>query len=252
MRLGIIDYINVLPLTYALEHGKVPFEGEITKAVPTKLNSMLAEGKLDAGFISSIEYAKRDYILLPFSISCDREVLSVLLLSHVPVNRIKTVSVTKDSATSVVLLKILLKHAFSLSVSYSGRGDAELVIGDKALKAFVEPHDYLLDLGKAWCEFSKEKMVFAVFSARKDVEVSSLTSLEDSLKASFEWGKRNMKEIITYAAKKTGLEKPFIKRYYNCLSFSFGPEERRGLKKFYHYAKELGEIERIPSIEPKG
>src|SRR3989338_2447820 len=29
MKLGIIDYINILPVTYALENGKIPFDGEI-------------------------------------------------------------------------------------------------------------------------------------------------------------------------------------------------------------------------------
>lgn len=69
------------------------------------------------------------------------------------------------------------------------------------------------------------------------------------MEASYEWGKSNMKEIVNYATQKTGLTKNLIKNYYSCLSYYFNSEDIRGLKKFYEYAKEIGEIRKIPSLE---
>lgn len=69
MRLGIVDYINMLPVVYGLEKNKVKFDGKIIRDVPTNLNSSLSQGIIDVGFISSIEYARGDYNLLPYCIS---------------------------------------------------------------------------------------------------------------------------------------------------------------------------------------
>lgn len=249
MKLGVIDYINILPVTYALEMGKVKMDGEIRKGVPTNLNMLLSKNKLDASFASSIEYARGDYQLLPYNISCSKDTMSVLLLSRVPMDKIKKIHITKESATAAVLLKILMRYAYKQDVTYGKKGEAELVIGDEALRAFTIHHDYMLDLGRAWNEFSQRKMVFGVLIARKDSSSSGIKNLLESVEASYEWGKGNMNEIVNYAAKKTGLMKNLIEDYYSCLSYNFNSEDIRGLKKFYEYAKDMGEIRKIPPLE---
>ena len=69
IRLGIVDYINMLPVVYGLEKNKVKFDGEIIRDVPTVSNSSLSQGTIDVGFISSIEYARGNYNLLPYCIN---------------------------------------------------------------------------------------------------------------------------------------------------------------------------------------
>lgn len=248
-KLGVLGYINILPVTYALEMGKVKMDGEIRKGVPTNLNLLLSKSELDASFASSIEYAHGDYRLLPYNISCSKDAMSVLLLSRVPIDKIEKIHITKESATAAVLLKILMRYAYKQDVTYGKEGEAELVIGDKALRAFKGHHEYMLDLGRAWNEFSQSKMVFGVLIARRDSSSESIKILLESVEASYEWGKGNMKEIVNYAAQKTGLTKNLIKNYYSCLSYYFNSEDIRGLKKFYEYAKEIGEIRKIPSLE---
>lgn len=244
MRIGIIDYINVLPMTYALETGKVPFEGDIVKGVPSELNKKFAAGELDASFISSIEYARIGGALGEHCIASHGDVKSVLLLSFVPISKIRAIHLTKESATSVVLLKVLMKHAFGINPVYTdGTADAELVIGDSALQK-ARSRDYLLDLGKAWSEFSREPMVFGVFAYKKGCEEKD--KLLSALKASEAWGRENEREIIDYASRKTGLDRGVVKDYYSHLSFSLGNAEKRGLRKFYEYAQKLGEIEKTP------
>lgn len=246
MKLGIIDYINVLPVTYALETGKVPFGGEIVKGVPSDLNKRFASGELDASFISSIEFARTGGVLGEHCIASHGEVKSVLLLSFVPISKIRAIRLTKESATSVVLLKILMRNAFGINPAYTdGTADAELVIGDSALQK-TRSHDYLLDLGKAWSEFSREPMVFGVFAFKRGLEADKRQEILSAVKSSEKWGKSNMKEIIDYASRKAGIDRGVVKDYYSCLSFVLGEREKHGMRKFYDHAKKLGEIEKLP------
>ncbi|MBI5355349.1 MAG: menaquinone biosynthesis protein [Candidatus Aenigmarchaeota archaeon] len=246
MKLGIIDYINILPVTCALEHGKVPFGGEIVKGVPSELNKKFASGELDASFISSIEFARTGGVLGEHCIASHGEVKSVLLLSFVPISKIKTIHLTKESATSSVLLKILMKSAFGDSPVYTeGNADAELVIGDAALQK-ARSRDYLLDLGKAWSEFSREPMVFGVFAYKNGLHADDKKKILSAIRASEEWGKKNMREIIDYASRKAGIDRGVVKEYYSLLSFTLGVGEKRGLRKFYENAKKLGEIGKAP------
>lgn len=206
LRLGQVDYANCLPVYTAIEEGIVPLNADIFKGHPTELNARFLEGNLDITPMSSIEYARNsgECLILPdLSISANGPVMSILLFSRVPVTELegKTVCLPTSSATSVVLLKILLEHYYQVGVTYTtakpdldemlAGSDAALLIGDDAMRADVrlrspksgpagygaswhEPGTkagaaqtesglYVTDLGEAWKEFTGEPMVFAVW-----------------------------------------------------------------------------------------
>ena len=95
IRLGIVDYINMLPVVYGLEKNKVKFDGKIIRDVPTNLNSSLSQGIIDVGFVTtSIEYARGNYDLLPYCISSKKTVMSVVLVSKVPFENIKSIQLS--------------------------------------------------------------------------------------------------------------------------------------------------------------
>ena len=92
----------------------VPFPFKLVEGIPTELNRLLYEGKVDVSPSSSIEYAMNPgrYLLLPnLSITSKNKVMSILLESKVPIEELnkKVVALTTASATSVVLLRILLE-----------------------------------------------------------------------------------------------------------------------------------------------
>ncbi len=79
--------------------------------MPTELNRLLAAGELDVANVSSIEYANNPerYVLLPsLCIGSDGAVESVQLVTQLPLPAVRTVAVTRDSATSVVLVRVLV------------------------------------------------------------------------------------------------------------------------------------------------
>src|SRR3954468_6112870 len=109
LRLGRIGYANMAPVFFRLDATVDEVAG-----APTDLNRQLVAGGLDVAPISSIEYARNaDTLrLLPrLCVSSDGAVDSIQLVSSLPLDRVETVAVTPESATSVVLTKVLLPHA---------------------------------------------------------------------------------------------------------------------------------------------
>ncbi len=136
IRLGRISYVNMAPVFHRLNA-----EVEEIQGVPTELNRMLLDGQLDLAPISSIEYARHAVALriLPrMCVSSEGAVDSIQLVSRIPFPQIRSIAVTPESATSVVLTKVLLPHV--VHVPLEEQADAKLLIGDAALRsAFEDP-----------------------------------------------------------------------------------------------------------------
>ncbi|MFZ5644392.1 MAG: menaquinone biosynthetic enzyme MqnA/MqnD family protein [Bacillota bacterium] len=274
IRLGQVDYLNCLPVYHALEEGLLEFGGNLIKGPPATLNRMFLEGTLDATPISSIEYAKNSEscIILPdISISADGRVSSILLFSRCPVTELegKSIAVTTSSATSVVLLRILLEHYFHVDAEFIPhdpdlekmlqKADASLLIGDDAMLAnhMAAEKDNLLitDLGEAWKQFTGEMMVYAVWVVRKDFarenpdEVQNLSKL---LMASKEIGMKNINPIIKKANKKTGLPYPVLEDYFKTILYGFDGNYQKSLSLYFDYAYKSGIIEERAQINVWG
>src|SRR5438132_12911037 len=109
VKLGRISYVNMAPVFF-----RVDADVEEIQGVPTELNRRLIAGELDTAPISSIEYARHaDTLrLLPrLCVSSEGAVDSIQLVSKLPLDSIRTVAVTPEPATSVVLTKVLLPDA---------------------------------------------------------------------------------------------------------------------------------------------
>ena len=81
---------------------------EQVSGVPTTLNRMLMAGEIDVAPISSIEYARHaDTLrLLPrLCVSTEGAVDSIQLITRKPIEQVRSVAVTPESATSVVLTR---------------------------------------------------------------------------------------------------------------------------------------------------
>src|SRR5512143_3419377 len=148
LKLGHIIYSNCFPPHAGIVLQKITFPFKLVEGIPTQLNRMLNEGSIDVSPSSSIEYAMNPghYILLPdLSITSRTKVMSILLESTVPIEDLndKIVALTTASATSVVLLRILLELQYDVSPRFilyeqgaedpSGRVAAMLTIGDLAI-----------------------------------------------------------------------------------------------------------------------
>jgi chorismate dehydratase len=248
IRLGRISYVNMAPVFHRL----VAEVEEIT-GVPTELNAKLLDGQLDIAPISSIEYARHASslrILPRMCVSSEGAVESIQLVSKLPFSQIRSVAVTPESATSVVLVKVLLPQAAQVPldpVLGQGGADAKLLIGDAALRsAFADPTPHY-DLGKLWLERTGLPMVFAVWAAPEPV-VPGLAELEHALVASVRLARSEPEVLAHEASERYGYPAGYLARYFEKLRYSFGPREKAGLYTFLEMARDVGELEHVPEL----
>src|SRR5438309_10347983 len=141
---------------------RVDAQFEEVSGVPTALNGALLAGECDLAPISSIEYARnaeRLRILPRLCVSSQGAVESIQLVSRTPLERVQRVAVTPESATSVVLTKVLLPEAEH--VPLGEEAEAKLLIGDAALRSGFEDPTPHSDLGRPWLERTGLPVVFA-------------------------------------------------------------------------------------------
>jgi chorismate dehydratase len=243
MRLGRISYANMAPVFY-----KVEADLEEVTGVPTDLNRMLLDGELDIAPISSIEYARhaeRLRILPRLCVSSEGAVDSIQLVTRMQFNQVRSVAVTPESATSVVLTRILLPRAEILPLGMEA--DAKLLIGDAALHSAYEDPTPHFDLGRLWLEKTGLPMVFAVWAAPEPV-AEGLVELEHALVASVRLARSEPELLARKASELYGYPAGFLARYFEKLRYSFGPRERAGLYTFLEMARDAGELDHVPEL----
>ncbi|HEY8483606.1 MAG TPA: menaquinone biosynthesis protein [Longimicrobiales bacterium] len=266
VRLGHIEYSNCLPVHALLLEQGAPPGIELVPGVPAVLNAELAAGRIDVAPCSSIEYARHAdrYRLFPgLSISSRGPVGSILLETDRPVEALDgaVVALPTASATSVVLLRILLERRWGLAVRYRwfdqarepdpvGAGAAAaLWIGDVALRRALVTSRRLIDLGEAWWEWTGLPFAFAVWQIsagpEKDRELERLYGLLVESRAYFE---ANAEALAARHAARHGLEPGHLLRYWRSLDYSLGEELQQGLLHYYRLAAELEAVPGVPEL----
>jgi chorismate dehydratase len=231
------------PVFYRLEA-----EVDEVQGVPTELNRRLLEGELDLAPISSIEYARhasRLRLLPRLCVSSEGAVDSIQLVARVPLEQVRRIAVTPESATSVVLTKVLLPEAEH--VPLGEEADAKLLIGDAALKSAFEDPTPHYDLGRLWLERTGLPMVFAVWAAPEPAP-PGLAELERALVTSVLSARAEPEQLAYEASERYGYPPGFLARYFEKLRYRFGPRERAGLLTFLELARDTGELETVPEL----
>jgi chorismate dehydratase len=243
VRLGRISYVNMAPVFY-----RVDAEVDEVQGVPTELNRLLLEGDLDTAPISSIAYARhadRLRLLPRLCVASEGAVDSIQLVSRRPLEQVRVVAVTPESATSVALVRVLLPEAEHVPLGEDA--DAKLLIGDAALKSAFEDPTPHHDLGRLWLERTGLPMVFAVWACPEPL-ADGLAELEDALVTSVRLARAEPEQLAYEASERYGYPPGFLARYFEKLRYRFGPRERAGLYTFLELARDGGLIDTVPEL----
>ena len=269
-RVGHINFLNVLPLTYSYQHGYS--EGlSMVYDVPSMLNQNIKNGLLDVSLISSIEYARqsKDLLILPnICIRADCDVESIVLISKKPVETIKNdkIVLTAKSATSHCLLKIIMTESYNASPDYQIRDvdikkpidddvTASLLIGDDALYNYINTPDnlYCYDIGKEWYKLTRRSMVYAVWAVRKtfaDELPEVLQMVYDKIILGMKEGLKNKDQAIKNSSKSNIFSYDVLNHYLgSVIKWNLNEYDLESLMMYYKLAYNLKLIEKIPQIE---
>lgn len=245
LRFSVVDFLNARPLTWGLLREPPPGV-EVSRDTPSVCAEKLASGEADVGLIPSIEYQRiPGLIVVPsLGIAASSEVRSVLLVSKVSRERIRSVGLDPASRTSTALTRILLSRRYGLAPTFvEGSGedtDARLVIGDPALKARLNGC-VVLDLAAEWRAFTGRSFVFAFWAVRAGVDghLAERIVLE-----SRDAGRARFAELVSEESAETGLSEAVIEDYLrHSLHFELDRADFGGLELFYRLAAELSLIE---------
>ena len=265
LKLGNIDYANCFPPHAGILLRKIPFPFELVDGVPSRLNRLLHDGDIAVSPSSSIEYAKypeRYDILQDLSITSKSRVMSILLECDRPIQELgdRTVALTSASATSNVLLRILLEIRYGILPKYvtyeqgvedsTVKADAVLTIGDLAIKkTMTSKAAYRYDLGTLWNEFTGLPFVFALWQVnREHAGHKELERLYHILRESKEYGLSHLKELASVAADRFRLPSEVLLEYWRLFSYDFGEIEHKAVSAFYGYAAQLGAVPAVPEL----
>lgn len=268
LTVGHIPYLNCIPFFHYLR--EFGFSGRLVSGVPSELNRMLQQAELDVSPSSSFEYARnwQDYLVVPgHSISSVGPVESVLLFSPIPIEDLsgKEIAITGDSATSINLLRILLREFVGLDEvidavpqqsveSLIDDRSPALLIGDRALKAAASlPHGMLcFDLGQLWYQYTGLPFVFALWMARRD----SVSTYEDDLKnlghQLSRARSRFFSELETLSGSlclDSGLTTQEKSDYWQGIDYGLGEKHIQGLQLFFDLCLKYKLLHERPQIE---
>lgn len=269
LRCGRIKYTNDLPVYSAFDAGVIGYPGTLHADVPSALNAMLLDGRLDVSPVSAFAWAAHpeELVLLPdLCIGARDEVVSVVLVSPAPPARLDgaTIHVTGESATGRNLLGVLLERRFGVRAAFVDcddplaaalEGKPALLIGDAAIDAIETfPPESRYDLGRLWHEWTGHQTVFAVWAARRDVyerEPNAIRACMHALTDAYTWSRSHM-DYVVGAAQRT-IERPpgFYETYYGKLNFTFHSAAQAGLAAFCRELNAIGAIPAVPSSLPE-
>jgi chorismate dehydratase len=266
LRIAAISYLNTAPLIWDFEHGDDEARSafDISYTLPSQCAASLREGSADIGIIPAAAYTSiPDLAILPgVAIASRRAVRSILLVSKVPLENIRTVALDTSSMTSVALTKVLFAKWWGGSRTFTAMApdieqmlemyDAGLVIGDPALK--IDRSRYVTyDLAEEWIRWTGKPFVLAFWAVRQSALKDAPRDLD--LATVFQKSRdhgllpQNLDHMAREWAPRLSLSQEMVKSYLTGnIHYSLDPDCLDGMRLFYQYAEECGALPAVPAL----
>ncbi|HLJ81897.1 MAG TPA: menaquinone biosynthesis protein [Ktedonobacterales bacterium] len=264
VRLGVIDYLNVVPVYDWLlrrEQTAGGLPGIATVAgTPAQMNRALLAGDIDISNVSSFAFGAqaRDWLLLPrLSVAAHGRVDSVLLFSWRKDWRELdggSIALTDHSATSIELVRLLCERRYGIQPRYVTQSpdldamlaahDAALLIGDSALTEGIARREiagrgrpYVFDLAAEWQAWTELPFCFSVWAARADrADAVRASGAVELLHASKERGLADLDRLAVEAAARLKLSRRVCAAYLRLLDYELTDRDVAGLRLFLEMA----------------
>jgi chorismate dehydratase len=265
LRISAISYLNTAPLMWDFEHGDAGRHFEISYTVPSACAKALADGTADIGIIPAAAYAQIPGLLvLPeIAIASVQAVRSILLVSRMPIEEVRTIALDTSSLTSVALTKVLFEKWLGSGRTFTSMPpridrmlescDAGLVIGDPALQVDRSRY-HALDLAEEWIRLTGKPFVFAFWAVREAALAEADPSLDlvKIFQESRDHGLNpvSIDSIAREWAPRLSISESGIRSYLTeNIHYGLDPACLEGLRLFYFYAAQLGVLPAAPAVQ---
>ena len=249
-----VSYLNTAPLVWGFERTDLGKQIRLEYELPSVCADRVRAQTADLGILPVIEIARQDLEWLPSTgIACRGAVRSILLISKVPISRIRTVAGDIGSRTSVMLTRVLLAERFGSEPDVLPMradldamlqlADAALIIGDAALQ--LDPvalrHQYeVWDLGEEWWRLTGLPMVFALWSGKRGHVPASL---DDIFVTSCRYGIAHLDEVLESECPKRGLPIELGHTYFTRhIALELNARDLEGMYAYLKFASALDNL----------
>lgn len=266
LRISAISFLNTAPLMWDFEHGDAGQHFDISYTIPSSCAKALAANEADIGIIPAITYAEiPGLVILPdVAIAARDHVRSILLISHKPIQEVRTVATDTSSRTSVALTQVLFTKFFGGPREFTphppqleamlASHDAALLIGDSALQVSLHDSPYFVyDLAHEWHARTGKPFVFAFWAVRLDSlhRTPRGVNLARLFQQSRDHGlePQNLDVIAKEWSPKIGLTEDEVRTYLTeNIHYKLDREHHAGLQLFLRGAHDVGLIPSIPEL----
>ena len=247
IKVSCVSYLNSQPFIYGLKNNSIVNEIDLSLDVPSVCAEKLLSGSVDIGLIpvAVIPELKESHIISDFCIGADGKVETVLLLSDVPLEKIKSVLLDYQSRTSVMLLKILAERFWKISPRWVEGAEgfeknisgsiAGLVIGDRTLE-LKNKFRYVYDLAEEWKKFTSLPFVFACWVSGKKIPDGFISRFNAALND-------GIKNISVVAAQFSSNGTDALDYLTKKVSFKLDAKKKEAMKLFLKWSDELKETQ---------
>lgn len=244
-----VSYLNTSPLVWGFEHTPLGQKVSLEYALPSVCADRVREGSADLGIVPVIEIERQGLEYLPqVGIACEGPVRSILLISKVPLDRVKTLAADTGSRTSVMLARVILAERYGAEPATRthvadlermlAQADAALIIGDPALRldpVALSARFEVRDLGAEWLALTGLPMVFALWAGRSPAHWTDLFT------ASCRYGLEHIPDIIEQECLKRGITKTLGLEYLTRhIIFELGERHQLGMRRYLSMAAAIG------------
>ena len=232
-KIGKMPYLNS-----EIFYLKKESEFEYINLKPSEMGKSIIKGEIDAGPISLVDFINSKSLkpILNYCVSTRKYANSVYIFSNKSLEEINKIYVTNETSTSVILMKVLnqfywknddLKITKNISDS-----DAQLLIGDKALKLNCSKNNfnYVIDLGYEWYKFTSLPFVFALWS-HNNLSSNVLKSIEKCINFGINNYEKSLQTIINKRKDKK-FSPLIIKNYLNGFNYKLNKAENNAITTF--------------------
>ncbi|HLW54106.1 MAG TPA: menaquinone biosynthesis protein [Candidatus Angelobacter sp.] len=266
LRISAISFLNTAPLMWDFEHGDTASDlarhFDLGYTVPSRCAEQLKEGAADIGIIPVAAYASiPDLTIVPdVAIAAKNAVRSILLISKVSAEKIRSVATDDSSRTSAALVEVFLRKFVGINPGFSRQApqmkemlrwhDAALLIGDVALQAATEGY-FVYDLAEQWRRWTGRPFVFAFWAVRKQAlaGVPGDINITRIFQQSRDHGLQHIPEIVQDWATRLSLPPQVVGDYLtNSVDYFLDSENLEGLRLFYRYAAECEVLPAAPEL----
>jgi chorismate dehydratase len=247
IRVGAVSFLNTVPLIWGMLRGAEQSAVDLSFSIPSVCATQIEENLTDVGLVPVWEIARQGLeIMADVGIVAQGAVRSILLISRVPWQKIRSLAADSSSRTSVQLARVILREKYGVEAEITehrpdwremlSQSEAALVIGDPALRIDPEtlPYEYL-DLGAEWNALTGLPMVFAAWAGKPGLPDRGFRELAFR---SYRFGVARLPEILGTECSKRGVSRALGERYLSQhIHFPLGPTELDGLRQFWALAR---------------